>query len=109
MDCRDVATGVPRGKRVEQLVADARRAGRATGRVERDNARRKAENLPARKTPKLSDELRFALAVNVDGLRPWEWWEADSAELYLIGSLKAAWNEGKSEAMEEVDPSVGEV
>lgn len=110
MDRRDVAAGIPRGKRVEQLVADARRAGRATGRVERTNVERKAQKLPPRKKPPISDELRFALAVNTDGLRPWEWWEADSAEMYLIGVLKAAWHEGQAEANDEADTaSVGEV
>lgn len=108
MDRRDAVAGVPRGKRVEQLVADARRAGRATERVTRANAERKAQKLPPRKVPTLSDELRFALAVTVDGLRPWEWWEADSAELYLISALKAAWQEGQQDARDEAE-SVGEV
>jgi hypothetical protein len=31
-------------------------------------------------------------------LRPWEYWAADSAELYEIAKLQAAWHEGLEES-----------
>jgi hypothetical protein len=36
--------------------------------------------------------------LNVDGLRPWEWWQADSADLYQIAEIKSAWKEGRAAA-----------
>ena len=53
--------------------------------------------------PVPSDELAFALSVNLDDLRPWEFWEADSAELYMLRSLKAAYYEGRQDAREQME------
>ena len=48
-------------------------------------------------------ELAFALNINVGDLRPWEFWEADSAELYMIGEIKRAYQDGRAEAREQID------
>lgn len=39
--------------------------------------------------------------MNVDDLRPWEFWAMDAHELYLITQVKAAWESGKSDGREQ--------
>ena len=52
--------------------------------------------------PEPSPELAFALSVDLDGYRTWEFWEADSAELYMLKSLKAAYWEGRQDVREQM-------
>ena len=54
----------------------------------------------------MPDELSFALSLNLEGLRPWEFWEADSAEMYMLTSIKAAYLDGRESAVESAAPSV---
>jgi hypothetical protein len=86
--------GVPRGKRLERLADECRRRARAY----RDAERRRAEGNRHAKLPSLPPELAFARSVDISRLRPWEYWAADSAELYEIAKLQAAWHEGLEES-----------
>lgn len=50
----------------------------------------------------MPQELLFAMSLNLEDMRPWEFWEADSAELYMLRSIKAAYYEGRDGAREQV-------
>ena len=54
----------------------------------------------------MPQELLFAMSLNLEDMRPWEFWEADSAELYMLRSIKAAYYEGRQNAREQVNDSL---
>lgn len=53
--------------------------------------------------PTMPPELNYALMVNISDLRPWEFWEADSAELFMVSELKRAYQDGRSSARSQID------
>jgi hypothetical protein len=51
----------------------------------------------------MPNELQFALSVNVSDMRPWEFWESDSAELYMITTILSAYQEGQADAKDQIE------
>lgn len=50
----------------------------------------------------MPDELAYAIRINVSELAPSEYWAMESDDLYLVTSLRAAWEAGKKEARKQI-------
>ena len=60
------------------------------------------------KYPSVPPELAFALAVNVENLRPWEWWACDAEEYGMIIELRAAWFGTRADERRGLDRNEGD-
>lgn len=52
--------------------------------------------------PSIPSELAYALSVRVKDLTINEWMDTDASEMYLVGTLQRAFEEGKEEGREMV-------
>lgn len=87
------------GEGLRDLAADVRAKAGAWHRAER----RKAAGEKGVKFPTLPDAFLYARSVSYAGIRPWEWQQADSRDMYLVKTLNAAWTEGYADAKEAED------